>query len=238
MYERFTDLARKVMQLANQEAQRFNHEYIGTEHILLGLVKEGTGVAANVLKNRSIDLGRIRLEVEKIAQAGPDMVQMGKLPQTPAAKKVIEFAIEEARNFNDIYVGSEHILLGIIREDEGIGALVLKNLNLTLQGLREDILTLLGPKEEPRVDTPISVAARNQPAGFLLIPSAETVGALERLRIFSQRETLAETLAAVIQAFFWIDPLFTRLAMEVRELETLPEPPKPKEDAPIERRLM
>src|SRR5246500_3453862 len=85
MYERFTDRARKVMQLANQEAQRFNHEYIGTEHILLGLVKEGTGVAANVLKNLDIDLRKIRLEVEKIVQAGPDMVTMGKLPQTPRA---------------------------------------------------------------------------------------------------------------------------------------------------------
>ena len=87
MYERFTDRARKVMQLANQEAQRFNHEYIGTEHILLGLVKEGSGVAANVLKNLDIDLRKIRLEVEKIVQAGPDMVTMGKLPQTPAGQE-------------------------------------------------------------------------------------------------------------------------------------------------------
>src|SRR3954469_12330371 len=90
MYKRFTDRARKVMQLANQEAQRFNHEYIGTEHILLGLGKEGSGVAANVLKNLDIDLRKIRLEVEKIVQSGPDMVTMGKLPQTPRAKKVIE----------------------------------------------------------------------------------------------------------------------------------------------------
>src|SRR5207249_4908022 len=90
-YWRFTDRARKVMQLANQEAQRFNHEYIGTEHILLGLVKEGSGVAANVLKNLDIDLRKIRLVVEKIVQSGPDMVTMGKLPQTPRAKKVIEY---------------------------------------------------------------------------------------------------------------------------------------------------
>ena len=87
MYERFTDRARKVMQLANQEAQRFNHEYIGTEHILLGLVKEGSGVAANVLKNLDVDLRKIRLEVEKLVQSGPEMVTMGKLPQTPRAKK-------------------------------------------------------------------------------------------------------------------------------------------------------
>src|SRR5688572_32354676 len=98
MYERFTDRARKVMQLANQEAQRFNHEYIGTEHVLLGLIKEGSGVAANVLKNLDVDLRKIRLEVEKLVQSGPDMVTMGKLPQTPRAKKVIEYAIEEARN--------------------------------------------------------------------------------------------------------------------------------------------
>ena len=88
MYERFTDRARKVMQLANQEAQRFNHEYIGTEHVLLGLIKEGSGVAANVLKNLDIDLRKIRMEVEKLVQSGPDMVTMGKLPQTPRAKKV------------------------------------------------------------------------------------------------------------------------------------------------------
>ena len=97
MYERFTDRARKVMQLANQEAQRFNHEYIGTEHILLGLIKEGSGVAANVLKNLEVDLRKIRLEVEKLVQSGPDMVTMGKLPQTPRAKKVIEYSMEEAR---------------------------------------------------------------------------------------------------------------------------------------------
>ena len=112
MYERFTDRARKVMQLANQEAQRFNHEYIGTEHILLGLIKEGSGVAANVLKNLDVDLRKIRLEVEKLVQSGPDMVTMGKLPQTPRAKKVIEYSMEEARNLNHNYVGTEHILLG------------------------------------------------------------------------------------------------------------------------------
>src|SRR5499433_2510400 len=148
MYERFTDRARKVMQLANQEAQRFNHEYIGTEHILLGLVKEGTGVAANVLKNLDIDLRKIRMEVEKIVQAGPDMVTMGKLPQTPRAKKVIEYAIEEARNLNHNYVGTEHLLLGLLREQEGVAAQVLMNLNLKLEEVREEVLNLLGHNPE------------------------------------------------------------------------------------------
>src|SRR5689334_667399 len=144
MYERFTDRARKVMQLANQEAQRFNHEYIGTEHILLGLVKEGSGVAANVLKNLDIDLRKIRLEVEKIVQSGPDMVTMGKLPQTPRAKKVIEYAIEEARNLGHNYVGTEHLLLGLLREKDGVAAQVLMNLGLKLEEVREEVLNLLG----------------------------------------------------------------------------------------------
>jgi ATP-dependent Clp protease ATP-binding subunit ClpC len=153
MFERFTDRARKVMALANQEAQRFNHEYIGTEHILLGLVKEGSGVGANVLKNLDVDLRKVRLEVEKLVKSGPDMVTMGKLPQTPRAKKVIEYAIEEARNLNHNYVGTEHLLLGLLREHDGVAAQVLMNLGLKLEEVREEVLNLLGAgveSEEPQ----------------------------------------------------------------------------------------
>src|ERR1700691_4109560 len=152
MFERFTDRARKVMALANQEAQRFNHEYIGTEHILLGLVEEGSGVGANVLKNLDVDLRKVRLEVEKLVKSGPDMVTMGKLPQTPRAKKVIEYAIEEARNLNHNYGGTEHLLLGLLREHDGVAAQVLMNLNLKLEEVREEVLNLLGAgveTEEP-----------------------------------------------------------------------------------------
>ncbi len=148
MFERFTDRARKVMALANQEAQRFNHEYIGTEHILLGLVKEGSGVGANVLKNLDVDLRKVRLEVEKLVKSGPDMVTMGKLPQTPRAKKVIEYAIEEARNLNHNYVGTEHLLLGLLREQDGVAAQVLMNLGLKLEEVREEVLNLLGAGAE------------------------------------------------------------------------------------------
>jgi len=144
MFERFTDRARKVMALANQEAQRFNHEYIGTEHILLGLVKEASGVGANVLKNLDVDIKKLRLEIEKLVKSGPDMVTMGKLPQTPKAKKVIEYAIEEARALNHNYVGTEHILLGLLRETEGIAAQVLMNLGLKLEDVRQEVLNLLG----------------------------------------------------------------------------------------------
>ena len=106
MYERFTDRARKVMQLANQEAQRFNHEYIGTEHILLGLIKEGSGVAANVLKNLDVDLRKIRIQIEKLVLRGPDIGLTGSVPLSPRAKKVIEYAMEAARNLHHNYVGT------------------------------------------------------------------------------------------------------------------------------------
>ena len=151
IYERFTERARKVMQLANQEAQRFNHEYVGTEHILLGLVKEGSGVAANVLKNLDVDLRKIRHEVEKLVRSGPDMVTMGKLPLTPRAKKVIEYAVDEARQLGHGYVGTEHLLLGLLREPEGVAAQVLRNLNLKLEEVRQTVLGFLGPSayEEP-----------------------------------------------------------------------------------------
>ncbi len=153
MFERFTDRARKVMALANQEAQRFNHEYIGTEHVLLGLVKEGSGVGANVLKNLEVDLRKVRLEVERLVRAGPEMVTMGKLPQTPRAKKVIEYAIEEARNLNHNYVGTEHILLGLLREHDGVAAQVLMNLNLKLEEVREEVLNLLGAGAESSAES-------------------------------------------------------------------------------------
>ncbi len=149
MFERFTERARKVLALANQEAQRFNHEYIGTEHILLGLVKEGSGVGANVLKNMGVDLSKVRMEVEKLVKAGPEMLTMGKLPKTPRAKKVIEYSIEEARNLNHNYVGTEHILLGLLREQDGVAAQVLMNLGLKLDEVREEVLNLLGAGVEP-----------------------------------------------------------------------------------------
>jgi len=143
MFERFTDRARKAMALANQEAQRFNHEYIGTEHILLGLVKEGSGVGANVLKNLGVDLNKVRQEVSKLVKSGPDMVATGKLPQTPRAKKVIEYSIEEARSLNHTYIGTEHLLLGILREQDGVAAQVLMNLGLNIDDVREEVLNLL-----------------------------------------------------------------------------------------------
>ena len=135
MFDRFTDRARKVMGLARQEAQRLGHDYIGTEHVLLGLIQEGNGVASDVLKSLDIDLKKIRQEVEKLVSPGNTMVTMGQLPFTPRAKKVLELALEEAQNLGHNYIGTEHLLLGLIRENEGIAAQVLMNLNVKLEVL-------------------------------------------------------------------------------------------------------
>ena len=160
MFDRFTDRAKKVMNLARQEAQRFNHEYLGTEHILLGLVQEGSGVAANVLRNMNIDLAKIRTEVEKLVKTGPSMVTMGQLPFTPRAKKVLELSMEEAGNLGHNYIGTEHLLLGLIKENEGIAAKVLTNLGVKLEDVREEVLEFLGAEhgeeeEEEQSEQPI-----------------------------------------------------------------------------------
>jgi ATP-dependent Clp protease ATP-binding subunit ClpC len=176
MFERFTERARKVMALANQEAQRFNHEYIGTEHVLLGLVKEGSGVGANVLKNLGVDLHKVRMEVEKLVKAGPDMVTMGKLPQTPRAKKVIEYAIEEARNLNHNYVGTEHLLLGLLREHDGVAAQVLMNLGLKLEEVREEVLNLLGAGVEPEEGAAAMAAEAPARRGKSKTPALDNFG--------------------------------------------------------------
>lgn len=146
MYERFTDRSRKVLQLANQETQRFNHDFIGTEHVLLGLVKAGFCSAAAVLKNLCVDPNDIRRQVEAIVQAGPNrpQVQFEKLPQTPWTKKVIDYAIEEARSLNHGHVGTEHLLLGLIREQEGVASQILQHLGLRLDEVRNEVALLVG----------------------------------------------------------------------------------------------
>jgi ATP-dependent Clp protease ATP-binding subunit ClpA len=138
--ERYTDRARKVMARANLEAQQFNHEYIGTEHILLGLVQVDGGVAASVLKSFKVDLQGVRQEVEKLVNRGPERGSGFQLPKTPRARQVIKFAIEEAERFDHNYVGTEHILLGLLREHDGVGAQVLMNFGLKLDGVREEVL--------------------------------------------------------------------------------------------------
>ena len=136
MFDRFTERARKVMSLARQEAQRFNHDYIGTEHILLGLVQEGSGVAAQVLKNLEVEPRKIRVEVEKIVKNGTNMVTMGQLPFTPDAKRALELALEEAGAHA---MGSEHLLLGLVREEHGLAGTVLRGMGVTAEAVRRRI---------------------------------------------------------------------------------------------------
>ncbi len=144
MFNRFTERARKVIILAKEEARRFNHDYIGTEHILLGLIREGEGVAAAVLQNMGVSLETIRLEVEKLVQPGPTTQILGDIPFTPRAKKVLELAAEEARSLGHNYIGTEHILLGLIREGEGVASQVLMNSGLDLNMVRNQVMNFLG----------------------------------------------------------------------------------------------
>ncbi len=145
-FDRFTRQARKVLSLAQEEAQRLRHNYIGTEHLLLGLVREREGVAGKVIINLGIDLEKVRKAVEDTAGRG-DHVVLGEIGLTPHAKKVIELAVDEARHLNHDYIGTEHLLLGLLREGEGRGSDMLESIGLSLQEVRAKTLQILN---EPR----------------------------------------------------------------------------------------
>ncbi|MEP6871969.1 MAG: Clp protease N-terminal domain-containing protein, partial [Anaerolineaceae bacterium] len=141
-FDKFTERARRVLTLAQEEAHRFNHNYIGTEHILLGLVREGDGVAAKVLANLGVELNKVRSAVEFIIGRG-DRTVLGEIGLTPRAKKVIELAVDEARRLNHSYIGTEHLLLGLVREGEGIAAGVLESLGVNLERVRAETTRIL-----------------------------------------------------------------------------------------------
>ncbi|MCS6801024.1 MAG: ATP-dependent Clp protease ATP-binding subunit [Chloroflexota bacterium] len=155
-FDKFTERARKVLTLAQEEAQRFNHNYIGTEHLLLGLVREGDGVAAKVLANLGVELNKVRSAVEFIIGRGDRMV-LGEIGLTPRAKKVIELAVDEARRLNHHYIGTEHLLLGLVREGEGIAAGVLESLGVNLERVRAETIRVLSqsmPQSHPEMRSP------------------------------------------------------------------------------------
>ncbi len=141
----FTPRAQQVLALARKEADRFNHNFVGTEHLLLGLIKLGQGVAVNVLQKLGLDLETVRLEVEKQVGSGPDQKMIGNIPYTPRVKKVLSLAAREAKALNHTYVGTEHILLGLLREGDGVAARVLKNLDVDIEQARQEILKELDP---------------------------------------------------------------------------------------------
>lgn len=190
MFERFTDRARKVMSLANVEAQRFNHEHIGTEHILLGIVKEGGGIARAIFEKLDVDPRKIRLEVEKLIKSGPELVNVGKMPQSPGAKRAIELAIERAIILGHNYVGTEHLLLGLIEERDGVAAKVLVSLSITLDTATEKAKEILAdhiPSEETtraEADSISRMVKKLTPEMLSVVISLATLELVQRCRAF------------------------------------------------------
>jgi ATP-dependent Clp protease ATP-binding subunit ClpC len=152
--QNFTPRAQQVLALARKEADRFNHNFVGTEHLLLGLIKLGQGVAVNVLQKLGLDLETVRMEVEKQVGTGPDQKMIGNIPYTPRVKKVLALAAKEAKALNHTYVGTEHILLGLLREGDGVAARVLKNLDIDIEQTRQEILKELDPNLAAQEEQP------------------------------------------------------------------------------------
>lgn len=175
---RFTERAQRVILIAQEEAKRLNHDYVGTEHVLLGLICLGEGVAAQVLSNLSIDLRLIRKEIENIVGTGDNIMLLSEIPFTPRAKKVLEFAVEESQNLGHSHVGTENLLLGLLREEEGVAAQVLDNLGVRLDIVREEVLNLLG-EPEPK---PLTVALEiNREPWYTMADSQEVYNTLNTL---------------------------------------------------------
>ncbi len=175
----FTPRAQQVLALARKEADRFNHNFVGTEHLLLGLIKLGQGVAVNVLQKLGLDLETVRMEVEKQVGTGPDQKMIGNIPYTPRVKKVLALANKEAKALNHTYVGTEHILLGLLREGDGVAARVLKNLDVDIEQTRQEILKELDPnfasQEEPASsETPEKAAPEKK--GEVKTPALKAFG--------------------------------------------------------------
>ncbi|MDI6775351.1 MAG: ATP-dependent Clp protease ATP-binding subunit [Verrucomicrobiota bacterium] len=163
-FANFTPRAQRVIQLARREADNFNHPYIGTEHLLLGLIALGEGVAVNALERMGVGLDTVRREVEKTVGQGPETKTIGNVPFTPRSKKVLQLAMAEAQTMNHTYVGTEHILLGLLREEEGVAARILARLNVDLETTRLEVMKELDPDFESEADAPSAASAPAQQA--------------------------------------------------------------------------
>ena len=173
----FTPRAQQVLALARKEADRFNHNFLGTEHILLGLIKLGQGVAVNVLQKMGLDLETVRMEVEKLVGTGPDQKMIGNIPYTPRVKKVLDLARREAKSLNHTYIGTEHILLGLLREGDGVAARVLRSLDVDIEQTRQEVLKELDPNFTGE-ETSIPEAAEKGPGkkGEVKTPALKAFG--------------------------------------------------------------
>ena len=176
----FTPRAQQVLALARKEADRFNHNFVGTEHLLLGLIKLGQGVAVNVLQKLGLDLETVRMEVEKQVGTGPDQKMIGNIPYTPRVKKVLALAAKEAKALNHTYVGTEHILLGLLREGDGVAARVLKNLDVDIEQTRQEILKELDPNFAAQEESGSAESPSEKPApekkGEIKTPALKAFG--------------------------------------------------------------
>src|SRR5215475_4166501 len=150
VFERFTERARRVIILAREEAGRFRHDFVGTEHILLGLIRDGEGIATAVLQRLGLRLETVKAEVERALAGFPKTLTFGEVPFTPQAKRVLELSIEEARQLGHNYIGTEHLLLGLMKEGQSIAAKILESLGARLDEVRQETLALLGDQYYPR----------------------------------------------------------------------------------------
>jgi ClpA/ClpB-like protein len=238
----FTERVRKVLAMAREEAARLHHEYVGTEHILLGLIREGEGVAATVLQNLSVELDEIQQKIEETVKKGKAAQTTGPdLPYTSRAKKVLELAMTEARDLNHSYVGTEHLLLGVLREEKGIAAQLLVDAGISLDPARERVLQVLGqpPQPRPRVARNASIAAMKVWGGAP--PRPATTGASVQLAasiiellaqdadvgaVFAARGVDVAKLAEALRAFAKSPP------SDDRSKSRPPEPPADSPPAP------
>jgi ATP-dependent Clp protease ATP-binding subunit ClpC len=175
MFERFTEKAIKVIMLAQEEARRLGHNFVGTEQVLLGLIGEGTGVAAKTLKTMGVTLKDARAEVEKIIGRGSGFVAV-EIPFTPRAKRVLELSWDEARQLGHNYIGTEHLLLGLIREGEGVAARVLENLGVDLNKIRSNVIKMLGETKTAATAGVSSASASPSSGGKTKTPSLDEYG--------------------------------------------------------------
>src|SRR4051794_10977395 len=203
MFERFTDRARRVVVLAQEEARMLEHSYIGTEHLLLGLISEGSGVGAKALESLGVELARVRDAVEAIVGKGGAEVPAGHIPFTPRAKRVMELSLREALQLGHNYIGTEHILLGLLREQEGVGAQVLVRAGLTISDVRTKVIQLLqgwtktGPPREGIVDAAVERFDRLSPGLRAAIDAASghaaasaSIGSHHLLAVFAEWDDL------------------------------------------------
>jgi hypothetical protein len=194
----FTPRAQQVLALARREADRFHHNFVGTEHVLLGLIRLGQGVAVNVLRKLGLDLENVRLEVEKQVGTGPDQKMFGSIPYTPRVKKVLALAQREAKALNHTYVGTEHILLGLLREGDGVASRVLQDLNVDVEQTRQEILKELDPNFQGTVEDsklsppghgPMPTSSETPPRGQLPKAHRDLVDTSKRYDVYCTEQT-------------------------------------------------